>query len=194
MARPAKFSSEDILDAAAVAARTHWPSPSVAQVADLLGAPSGSIYHRFGSRDELFVSLWLRSIEHFQGGFIAALHEPDPMTAAIDAALHIPRFCRERRDVAVAMTLYRQPELLDRAPKSLRSRVAHVNDEVTGEIAGLASRLFGRATERRIELVATACVESPYGLTRRYLRTDLPIPKRLDDIVRAAASGILALG
>lgn len=55
-------------------------------VAGAVGAPSGSMYHRFASRDEMLARLWLRTIGEFQTGFVDALSDADT-TAAIDAAV-----------------------------------------------------------------------------------------------------------
>lgn len=193
MARPAKFTSEDLLDAAGEAAVAHWRDTTVAHVAERIGAPVGSIYHRFGSRDELFVTLWLRAVRRFQAGLLEEMALPQAHEAALAAALHIPRFCREHPTDAVAMTLYRQDELARVAPDALRDDVIHVNDEVTAATAGLARRRFGSADERNVWLIVTACQESPYGLVRRYLRTER-IPDWLDDVVRVSTQAILALG
>ncbi|NOX28486.1 MAG: helix-turn-helix transcriptional regulator, partial [Actinobacteria bacterium] len=54
MGRRPKYSSDQILDAAASLLAADGPTAlSVARIAARLGAPSGSIYHRFGSRDVL---------------------------------------------------------------------------------------------------------------------------------------------
>lgn len=193
MARPAKFTSEKLLDAAGEAAVAHWRDATVAHVAERVGAPVGSIYHRFGSRDELFVTLWLRAIRRFQAGLLKEMALPEAHEAALAAALHIPRFCRDHPTDAVAMTLYRQDELSRVAPDALRDDVIRVNDEVAAATAALARRRFGSADERNVRLVVTACQESPYGLVRRYLRSER-IPNWLDDVVRVSTQSILALG
>lgn len=194
MARPSKFSEDQILDAAAGCVRELGSSATLTQVARALGAPSGSIYHRFGSREELFVALWLRSIRRFHERYLLALAEPDPMRAAVDAALSIPRFCREYPDDAAAMTLYRQDELARTAPESLREEVAHVNDQVIDALTRLTHLLFGDSDPRSVELLAIACQESPYALVRRHLGGSRVVPDWLDDVVRVSSSAILGLG
>lgn len=42
--------------------------------------------------------------------------------------------------------------------------------------------------------MVVACQEGPYGLVRRYLRTDVDMPAWLEDAVRASCRAILALG
>lgn len=194
MARPSKFTNDDILDAASRAAEEHWRDATIAQVAERIGGPVGSIYHRFGSREELFVSLWVRAVRRFHVGLLECAAGDDAHEAAIAAAVHIPRFCREHPGDAVAMTLYRQTELLEAAPTALREAVEHVNDEVHEMVRDLSERRYGTADDEHLMLVTTACIESPYGLVRRYLRSRTPIPTRLDEVVRVSTAAILALG
>ena len=62
MARPARFTADGILDAAAVVAAQRWREATVADVAARLGAPPGSVYYRFANKDALFGALWLRAV------------------------------------------------------------------------------------------------------------------------------------
>jgi AcrR family transcriptional regulator len=78
MGRPAKFNDDLILDATAEAIAREGPArATVANIAAAVGAPSGSIYHRFESRDLMFARLWIRTVRRAQPGFIAALANPD---------------------------------------------------------------------------------------------------------------------
>lgn len=194
MARPAKFTAERILDAAAEVVREYGRSAAVSQVAERLGAPSGSIYYRFGSREELFVELWLRSVGRFQAGFRQALDQPDAHRALLAAAVHIPRFCRSQPADAIALTLFRQPDLVHTAPASLAERVAHVNDQVFEQLRQVAQRRFPDGDGRGLQLVDLACRESPYGLVRRQLLAGEAIPVWLDDVVAVSSDAILRLG
>ncbi len=66
MARPTKYSDSMILDAmAAEVAAAGLDGASVAAVAARLGAPSGSVYHRFPSRKHLLGALWVRTLSSF---------------------------------------------------------------------------------------------------------------------------------
>src|SRR5207237_563587 len=73
MARP-KFADRDFLDAALAIAAERGPlAATVGAIAERLGAPVGSFYHRFPSRDVLLGELWLRTVLDFQQGITAAL-------------------------------------------------------------------------------------------------------------------------
>ena len=192
MARPAQFSGDDILDAAARGVHVWGPGVTVAQVAAELGGPTGSIYHRFASRDILLVSLWLRSIGRFHVGLLEAYAMPDPQAALLAATLHIPRYCRDHPTDALAMTLYRQTRLVTHAPEALRPQVAEVNVAVDAGLRALVPARYGHESEDGYRLLMVATRLSPYGLVRSFVGGD--VPDWLDEVCVAAAEGILALG
>ncbi|GMA18737.1 TetR/AcrR family transcriptional regulator [Arsenicicoccus piscis] len=194
MARPARFTPDGILDAAALVVAQRWRDATVADVATQLGTPPNSVYYRFATKDALFGSLWLRSVRRFHVGLLEALAGSDPHEAAVAAAVHVPAFCRAHRLDAIAMTLYRQQDLAHTVSGQLAEDVAHVNDRVRDAMVELSRRRYGRTDEDTLALVAVACQENGYGLVRRYLRADLDMPPWLDQAVAAASAGILAIG
>ncbi|NEW53684.1 TetR/AcrR family transcriptional regulator [Nocardia cyriacigeorgica] len=192
MARP-KFTQQELLDGARDAVLEHGLDASLAQVCALIGAPTGSLYYRFASRDHLMASLWLRSIRRFHEGYLAAAATPDAREALRRCAVHIPRYCRDFPAEARAMMLYRHSELAVTAPKDLRAEVRAVNDEVWAALDDLAGRRYGTVHDpERAALVRMAVSQAPYGLVRPHVGG--PVPQELDAIVVAAAEGILELG
>lgn len=193
MARPAKFTGDQILDSARAAVLEHWRDTTVAHVAKRVEAPVGSIYHRFESRDVLFGSLWARSIRRFHEGLLLAAEIEDPRDSLAAMARHIPRFCREHPGDAKAMTLYRLPDLLEKVPAAQRAEFEGINDGVNAALRRVAARRYdGRITERRYRLALLGTRQCPYGLVRPLIGGD--IPKEFDVICVAATEGILALG
>ena len=59
---------------------------TVTSVTERLGAPTGSFYHRFASRDVLLANVWLGTATAFQTDFVAAIKAGDGLAAA----LHTP--------------------------------------------------------------------------------------------------------
>jgi len=192
MARPEKFSADTILDGAAQAILAHGRTATMSQIAHSSGAPVGSVYYRFSSRDELLIRLWIRSVQHFQQGFIAASSEGPAPDAVVATALHIPRFCREHPADAMALTLYRHADLLHSAPPPLRAAVSTVNDDVRAAVKNLARRRYTAVDERRMSLLDAAIRQCPYGLVRPFIGTS--VPQWVDDAVAASARAIAALG
>ena len=192
MPRPARFTTDDILDAALAGVVKDGPRVSVSDIADHLQGPVGSIYHRFPSRDALMVRLWLRSVERFQAGLAPLAVIPDAHEALLAMARHIPQFCRVHQDEAASLTLFRQDRLPDECPDELRDAVATMNDTVAALLADVTRRRYGRVTKRHHHCVRMATVVGPYGLVRPYLGG--PIPPLVDDATIAAADAILNLG
>lgn len=192
MARPPKFTTDQILDAARDAVMDRWRDATVADVAERVGAPVGSIYHRFPSRDALFGALWARSIRRFHEGLSEAAQLGDPRAAMAELTRHIPRFCRANPGDGKAMTLYRLPDLVELVPTGQRTELAQINDRVNQELRRVTAARYGRLTERRYRLALVATRQCPYGLIRPLIGG--PIPAEFDAIAVAAAEGILALG
>ncbi|MDO5093519.1 MAG: TetR/AcrR family transcriptional regulator [Propionibacteriaceae bacterium] len=192
MARLIHFSHDDLLDAAAAAVLVHWRSATVRHVQEISGAPSGSIYHRFPSRDALFGALWERSIRRFHAGLFEALKDPDPHQALLAATAHVPRFCREHPSDAKAMTLYRLPDLVNLVPETHREELRSINDLANHELASVTQARYQTDSERHYQLALVATRQCPYGMIRPMIGQDIPLD--MDDMCLAAAEGILALG
>ncbi len=87
----ARFEKSDFLAAARSIAGEAGPSAvTVDSVIRRLGAPKGSFYYRFGSRDLLLGELWLATVLEFQQGFVEAIDAGD----GLRAALHTPAWVR----------------------------------------------------------------------------------------------------
>lgn len=195
MGRPAKFDSEQILDTTAqVLAEAGPGQATVAAIAQRLGAPSGSIYHRFESRDLLLARLWIRTVRRAQEGFLAALTLPDLEQAALEAALHIPRWSRQHLPEATVLLLYRREDLGDRWPQELGVEVAELNKGMEAAVRAFTRRRFGRSTPASLQTVAFALVDVPYGASRRYLLAGKPPPPAVDELIVRTCRCVLSLG
>ncbi|WP_104173267.1 TetR/AcrR family transcriptional regulator [Arthrobacter sp. Y81] len=190
MPTPTSYTREQILDAAMHAVHEHWRSATVAHVTARLGAPSGSIYHRFRSRDALFTSAWIRSIRRFHRE-LERVSAGDPVEAIVETALLIPRFCRENPLDARMMTAYRYNDLMQNPPAGLLADLENLNAPVGVTLNRLTLARYGRATPRGLSIVALACREAPIGLIRPMIGEAIPL--WIDDAVRAASTGIAGL-
>lgn len=192
MARPARFSDDDILDGTARALLAHGPRVTIADVAREIQGPSGSIYHRFASRDELLARLWIRSIRRFHVGLLEASALEDPERAVVTSARHIPAYSRAHPAEARAMLLYSRARLLESGPAVVRDEVGTINDASDAALADLARRWYGADDEESRHRLQVATRLAPYGITRPFIGGD--IPAWLDDAVEAAALAIGRLG
>ncbi len=187
-----KFTHDGILDAAAQEVLRRGAAVTIGDVARRLGAPSGSIYHRFPSREELLVRLWLRSVRRFHETYLAAGEGGDPEQALVAMALQVASFTAQHRAEAVAMTLFRQSRLVDTAPAPCQDEVRTVNDTVHARLAELGQARYARVTPRHLTLVHVAAIECPYGLVRPYLWT--AIPDWMAETIAVSSRAILGLG
>jgi len=97
MPRPARYTVDELLDAAAALLADQGPSAvTMSAVARAVSAPSGSMYHRFPTRAALCGELWIRTEERFQSGVAAALSsQGDPQRRGVAAARFTVQWCRE---------------------------------------------------------------------------------------------------
>jgi AcrR family transcriptional regulator len=114
MLRPSRFSEVQILDATAALVAAGGPgAATIGAISQMLKAPSGSIYHRFASRDTLLGRLWLNKAAFFQNRFAAALATPDPAQAGLAAALSMLGAVRDDFAGARIMLLHQRDDFLD---------------------------------------------------------------------------------
>jgi AcrR family transcriptional regulator len=167
-------------------------SATMEAIADASGAPTGSIYHRFGSRDELIARLWLRAVYRSQASFVAALERDDPREAALAAAMSIIDFCEEHPADAQLLVAFRREDLVKTIPDGpLAEELAVLNRPVERAVVGLARRLYGRPTRAALDRTLLAVFDLPYGAARRYLISGAPLPKALRADLRRAIAAVI---
>jgi AcrR family transcriptional regulator len=168
------------------------PSATMEAIAATSGAPTGSIYHRFGSRDELIARLWIRAVYRSQASFAAALEREDPKEAALAAAMSIIDFCDQHPADAQLLVGFRREDLIRTIPGgTLADELDVLNRPVERAVVGLARRLYGRRSRAALDRTLLAVFDLPYGAARRYLITGTPLPRGLrTDLTRAVAAVI----
>ena len=144
------------------------------------GAPSGSLYHRFGSRDELIARLWIRAVHRSQATFLAATERPDASDAALAAALSIIDFCADHPADARLLVSFRREDLIrSMPPGSLATELEELNRPVERAVVELAERLYGSRSRAALNRTLLAVFDLPYGAARRYLITGSKLPSYL---------------
>ncbi|MEU4577779.1 TetR/AcrR family transcriptional regulator [Nonomuraea sp. NPDC023979] len=184
MGRAAKFDRDQILDAAlAITAADGPPAATMGAVAARLGAPTGSLYHRFGSRDLMLATLWIRTVRSFQRGFVDALTAGD----AREAALHTPRWCRRHPAEGALLLLHRRHDLAARWPAELGPDLATLNAEVGDALDAYTARHPGVDRER----LTFATIDVPYAAVRRHLLDHRPPPATVDTLITTTCDALL---
>ena len=187
MPRPALFTVDELLDAAAALLAADGPSAvTMSAVARAAGAPSGSLYHRFPTRAALCGELWIRTEERFHAGFTAVLPtSADPQKRCVAAARFTVQWCRDHP--VEAQVLLTGADALGAAdwPVELtrrRQRLHRALRTALAEVSADADR------------VNAALIDIPYALVRRHLVARHAIPASADAIVEECARALIPFG
>jgi AcrR family transcriptional regulator len=195
MARRAKFDDGQILESARGLIAMHGPAAAtMSAIARRTRAPTGSIYHRFESRDVLLGEVWLSAAEAFQDAYFEVLRGTPARDAGLSAALFF--MGRVRADLAEArvLLLHRREDFVDRGwPRAMEARANRLKDQVDTELRDFSRRLRGRADPRTLRLVTYAVLDIPFAAVRRHVAANETPPPYLDLPVTATYRAVLSL-
>jgi AcrR family transcriptional regulator len=184
MPRPARFTIDELLDAAAALLAADGPAAvTMSAVARAAHAPSGSMYHRFPTRAALCGELWIRTEERFHAGVSAALAtSEEPQTRCVAAARFTVQWCRDHP--VEARVLLTGADALGAAdwPEDLTSRRKRLHRSLRRTLAGMAADL---------DRVNAAVIDIPYAVVRRHLIVRQVIPASADAIVEQCARTLI---
>jgi AcrR family transcriptional regulator len=191
--RPQVHPTDTILDATrGLLLEEGARSATVEAIAEVSGAPTGSIYNRFGSRDELFARLWVRAVYRSQASFLAAMERDEPREAAFACAMSIIDFCREHPEDARLLTTFRREDLMRAVPKGeLAEELAKLNDPLLRAVEQLARQLYGTRARIALDRTLRAVFDLPYGAVRRYLTAGVDLPSGLRGDLELAVAAVL---
>lgn len=146
------------------------------------GISSGSLYHRFASREGLLAEAWLDALQRFQVAFQAALDGD-----VEEAILATPRFCRAEPDAASVLACCRKAEFVGPSTSdSIRGAIDELNS--SGEAA---LRRFARRVKKPLLACRLALIAYPLAAVRLYL-PDAPAPASLDREILKVGRAALA--
>ncbi|WP_031074432.1 TetR/AcrR family transcriptional regulator [Streptomyces sp. NRRL S-118] len=195
MARPPRFDMDQMLDAAVRLTVASGPAGvTMSAVAKEVGAPSGSVYHRFSGRTALLAEVWLRTVERFQDGYFRTFEaQGDPVRAGCAAARHVVSWSRAHTDEA-SLLLYGADDFgrADWSEEHIR-RADRGHQRVAGMLASVAAGL-GADGSQGAERVALALIDLPLSLVRRHLRAGTRLPAYAEDLAEEGAARLLGLG
>jgi AcrR family transcriptional regulator len=189
MTRPSFGHAAFLTAARDIAAQNGPAAVTVSSVTERLGAPSGSFYYRFPSRDVLLAELWLATALAFQQGFVAAIKAGDGLTAA----LHTPVWVRAHLDDACVFLLHHRDDFVQGGwPAALTARVAQQAQRVDACYKRFARDAFGGANAERLRLARFALADVPKAAVSPHLRRREPPPLIVDDMIRITFRAVLS--
>lgn len=182
MGRKPYFGRDDFLNAAlAIVSESGPGSLTIAALAARTGAPVGSVYHRFASREVLLAELWIGIARSFQRGFLEALDRD-----GLEAALYTAKWARSNLNEGRVLLLYRREELVAGAwPDDVKEHAADLARELEKGLVSFAKRQFGGARRESIRRAVFALMDVPLAAVKTHLEKGEPPPAFLDELIRA---------
>jgi AcrR family transcriptional regulator len=182
MGRKARYDKEQfMLGALKLLAKRGPAGVTINAVAEEIGAPIGSVYHRFVSRDVLLAELWLRVVESFQREFLSAVEGGD----GLEAALHTPRWVRKHPKEGRVLLLHRRDDFSrSEWPDDIKSQAVNCMEEFNAGIRSFVRKKFGRISKRNMERTVFVLIDVPRAAVRRYLEAGEVPPEIVDELIR----------
>jgi AcrR family transcriptional regulator len=197
MGRLQRYTTDQILDGArALILGDGLGAATIANIASASGAPPGSIYYRFDSRETLLAELWMRAARRAQDYCMAAAEAAgEPSEAVVAGGLSVFDFVvGEPADAQLLVSMRRSDLIRSPLPPALVQRLRALNHPVEQLIVRLAGELFGQPSAAARELITLAVFDLPYGCVRRHLLAGKTPPAALRRHVELAIRAVLAAG
>jgi AcrR family transcriptional regulator len=195
MPRTPEYDADQIVTAAGRLIAASGPgTATIGAIARAVDAPTGSIYHRFPSRDVLLAHVWLRAATAFQTEFFRRLAGSPPRRAGLAAALYMAQRVREHPQEARLLLFHRREDFVDRGwPAELSRQARALGRQIEAELRDFSRRLTGHADVRTVRFVAFAVVEAPFAAVRRHVAANERPPPTVDDLIRVTYNAALTL-
>jgi len=183
MVRLAIFSADAIVDAAVALLAEGGPSAaSLAAIARKVGAPTGSIYHRFESRAAIIATAW----STIHAGFVAQVAPPLRAGDGRTAALTLASWARGDTRAARVLLLNDAEMILDDPPPAaLRAAIKRQEDALDDAFAAYLQCSVARRPipEDAASRARFLVFDGPIALLRPHLLAGGAVPGFVDAMV-----------
>ncbi len=192
MGRPTLHQPRDFVAAAQrLAAAGGAEVMTMGAVARATGAPVGSLYHRFSSREALLAAAWLDAQGAFQAGFLAALRSRGRQPG-LEAALLTTEWARADPVRARLLVLRRPAELgSERWGEAERARAAGLRADLEGGLADFCQAHLGGGGGEQRRLATFAVLDLPFAAVHRYLAVGMAPPVEVDRYLALAIPALI---
>lgn len=199
MARRAEATTarrEEILDAALQCFDAlGYEKTTIADIKARAGVSTGSLYHHFGSKEQLFAELYLEAIRETQGASLRALQRAKGAEEGVRALVgsYLRWVHREPQKAAFLLTM-RRAEFMQEAEGELE----RLNRELRATLAKWMARHVraGELPLEKTDVLMAVLVGPSEDFARRWLRgrTTTSLRQAADLLGEAAWSSLRALG
>ncbi len=176
MVRTARFCENDFIDATMALVADGGPTAATMQaIARRVGAPTGSIYHRFESRAAVLGAAWNAAYAAFVAALAPLLHQG----LAREASLALLDWCRADERRARFLLLNEPTALFEDTPPPapLRAELARLEDALDAAFrACVAGSRDGAAGEEALARARFLVFDGPIALLRPYLMRGAGLP------------------
>lgn len=194
MGRPAVFDRQSFSRAALRLAAERGPrGVTIAALAAATGAPTGSIYHRYRSRDELLADLWMEVVEGFQREFVAELADAPGVDAAVQCASFMARWARAHPVEARLLLLHRRQDFVAGGwPAGLARRASALEPQIGTALRDFALRAGCGSGGETMARLRYALLDAPLGALKPCVQSGRPVPPVVDALAVETARAVLA--
>lgn len=190
MVRTARFSEDSFIEAATALVADGGPAAATMQaIARRVGAPTGSIYHRFESRSAILGAAWNAAYASFTGALAPLLHEG----RARDAALAILPWSGEDDRRARFLLLNDPLTLFEDAPPPapLRAELDRLEEAFDGAFrACVAARGDGTLRDEELARAKFLIFDAPIAILRPHLLKGGPLPPFVERMIEELHLGM----
>jgi AcrR family transcriptional regulator len=190
MVRTARFSAEHFIDAAVALVAEGGPGAATMQaIARRVGAPTGSIYHRFDSRSAILAAAWNVSYGALAKVLVPLLQAGRPR----EAALALLPWAGEDRHRARFLLLHEPVSLFEDAPppEPFRQEMERLEGEMDQAFRNCIARFSdGILSEEDLARAKFLIFDAPIAILRPHLLTESAIPAFVGQMIAELHAGL----
>lgn len=190
MVRTARFSADHFIDAAIALVAEGGPGAATMQaIARRVGAPTGSIYHRFESRSAILAGAWNASYGSLARAMTPLLHDGRPR----EAALALPSWAGRDWRRARFLLLHEPVSLFEDAPppEPLRLEMEQLESEMDDAFRACITRTSdGSMREEDLARAKFLIFDAPIAILRPHLQAEITIPGYVGQMIADLHAGV----